>query len=635
MDSASYGKLYRESIKDPGGFFARMAREMLVWDEMFTEAHEEDGDYSRWFINGRINACYNAVDVHAARTPEKKAFIYTGNDGSTEEMTYAALLERICCFANLFSRMGLSKGDCVSIYASNSPDVFCIILACSRLGLVANCVFGGFSSLVLASRIKVSDSKLLVTVDFLERGETTQAFYSQALEALRINADFGTELLVLNDRMAPEQTEFKTHWLSELALDSSFIRAVPVDSNHPIMYIFTSGSSGVAKGIVHCTAGYLLGTALTIRHCFNYTSEDLFFCTADIGWLAAGSHALYGPLLIGGTSVIFAGKPFWPSPLRLFDIISELRCTHFYTAPTVIRMLQKQIEEDHGLRSIYCQKRYDLSSLKAFGSVGEPLGLRSCEFIREFFGKEIPVVNTYWQTETGSIMLAPVVGSGDPSISCSVGVPFFGIRPRVVVGNKEAYRTAKANEKGALLFEGSWPARALTILKDHTRFISSYFSAFPGFFYTGDEAVVDKDGNHFILGRIDDIVNINGHRLSTAEVENVVSQCEGVSEAAVVPEEDPQTGQSICICVVAVEGACFDRLSSLIMQELRKKIGAVMRTGRIVRVRDLPKTRTGKIMRRLLRDILSKAQTGDTSSCSNPDVVPDIYRELHNRTCKT
>ncbi|KAM0677489.1 acetyl-coenzyme A synthetase 2 [Binucleata daphniae] len=668
--------MYEKSICNRDEFYSEQAKKLLTWDTMFEQVTYENFDTCefKWFIGGKLNACYNALDRHVKTNPKKIALIYDGNDGEKMTYTYQELLTNVLKVANLLKSKNLKMNDCVTIYMPVVPETFFVALACSRLGLIHNFVFGGFSSSSLAWRIEDSKSTFLITVDQIRRGDMKINFLENALEAAKeINEPIDILVFSMNSTKVC-QNENVIYYHNE-CLSDAFLPCVPVDSEYPLFYMYTSGSTGKPKGIVHTTGGYLLSTLLSTKYIFDFSENDVFFCTADMGWLAAGSHSLYGPLCLGGTTIVFGGTPVYPDYFRLFKIINDYGCTHLYTAPTVIRILLRHFKnmlcqgnQDYSEESI--KSKYPMKNLKIIGSVGEPLNYVAYQWYKTYFNN-LPIIDTYWQTESGAVMLCPMLGTSEKPMS--VGLPFFGMKPyivrdigdnevlygsqaknmnkyelmsensdnkeneskdetvsnvnrnineqdNIIIGNNgKKYIVCQKNEPGILIFKGQWPSVVRTILNDPERYKQSYWHVFNNFYYTGDMAICDNDGMYFIMGRSDDVLNVSGHRLSTTQIENVVSGIPGIVEVAVVPADDEITGQAIIIYALkSIDYEISDEtLAEKIKFNLRKKIGRIVHPKKILFVEDLPKTRTGKIMRRILRGVYSGNDYGDVSACAN------------------
>jgi acetyl-CoA synthetase len=595
-----YKKVYNMSINDPEKFIKEQAIELLHWDKLFTKVYDKETD--SYFKDGMLNACYNVLDRHYKNNPDKTAFICVSNDDEHTFVTYKELMDLVLQKAYFFRSIGLKKGDVVTFYGNNSLDFYSCVLACGRLGLVCHFVFGGYSSHMVGERLIDTNTKLVITLDHSERGEKSTFYFNIVNEAIR-NINYENHVLVFNKENILTDNGNIHLWSEVSKLPYDFVPCTSVNANDDFFVIFTSGSSGKSKGIVHSTAGFLFGIKMTIKLNFDYCGQDdqIFFSTADIGWLACFSHSIYGPLLWGGTSVVFVGIPFYPSYMRVFDIISRNKITHFYTAPTVIRMLQKYMQEnDLSVEDI--KKKYDLSSLRILGSVGELLNEGSLRFLESLTDNGIPIINTYWQTETGTIMISPLPLK-DSNIK-GVGVPTYLMKPRIAKIDPVTQEVVdcEINEKGILLFSYKWPSLAKTLLNDHQRYKETYLKMFPGYYYTGDEAVCDKDGNYSVLGRVDDVINVCGHRISTLEIENNLSSCKGISELAVVGLFDEITGQKVCLNVVLINGYDVKKVAEDIRKCLTRNFGKILRNYEVKFFDELPKTRTGKFMRRVLRE---------------------------------
>lgn len=678
-----YEKEYKRSVEEKEEFFAEQARALLTFSKDFARVQEvnEDEGRVRWFQGGMLNACYNAVDRHAEKHPDKPAIIFESDSGESKVLTYKALLAEVVKYANYIKSKGLVQGDTVAVYMPMIPEALIACLACARLGVAHTVVFGGFSADSLALRIEDSRAKLLVTVDYAERGGKALNYLENvhsALEILDRTPGHSMKNVLIVNRKEEEALRkeealkkivktIEIDLLTETAMDSTFLPCVEVDAENVLFHLYTSGSTGKPKGLSHSTAGYLLYAALTSLVCFDIKEDDVFFCTADLGWITGHTYVMYGPLALGITTVVFGSVPTHPDPLRLFRAVEKHRASHLYTAPTVIRLLQQtnpeytvarkdgKDEKDGKKRGIWAMfsknksdvfradkymkvypedsplRKMDLSSLRVLGSVGEPINRGAYIWFSMFFGDgRCPVVDTYWQTEAGGVMISPLpdVTKPKPESAC---FPFFGMSPVIMkkdVRDGEEVVEEKSGENGILLFKGYWPGIARTIVGNHRRYIGAYFKH-RGYFYTGDEACRESDGYFWVRGRVDDVINVSGHRLSTAEIESAVCSTEGVAEAAALGEEDELTGQSICLFVVhrATE-TDTDELQQRIRATLRKRIGAVVSPKRIVICPELPKTSTGKMMRRVLRKLLEGQDIGDISTCMNPDSIAQAKAKL-------
>jgi len=621
-----YRELYARSVDDPDGFWGDMAREHLEWITPFTSVRSggfADLDY-RWFDGGELNVSANCLDRHLGTWRRNKAaIIWESDDGRTRTYTYQQLHYEVSRFANVLKKKGVVKGDRIAIYLPMVPELPIAMLACARIGAIHSVVFGGFSATALRERIQDCSAKLLITADEGVRGGRKVALKAAADEALfecpSVEACIVVKRGVGDVDMEPNRD---TWWHQEIAVPE--VRkpcpAEPMGSEDPLFILYTSGSTGKPKGVLHSTAGYLLFTALSFKTVFDHRDEDVYWCTADIGWVTGHSYIVYGPLAAGATSLMFEGVPTYPDPGRFWAIVEKHRVNTFYTAPTAIRALQRHGEG--------WPARYDLSSLRLLGTVGEPINPEVWMWYHETIGKgERPIVDTYWQTETGGIIITPFPGA-TPLKPGSATVPFFGVVPEVV---REDGSRAEPGEGGYLTINEPWPG----ILRgtwgdfDKSRLRDTYFARFPGKYFTGDGARVDKDGDYWLLGRVDDVINVSGHRLGTAEIESALVSHEAVSEAAVVGYPHPVKGEGVYAYVVLRDGnIASDDLAKILSVHVRKLIGPIAKPDRIQFARDLPKTRSGKIMRRILRKLAAgetdPTALGDLSTLSDPKVVKDL-----------
>ncbi|CAR26758.1 ZYRO0C00682p [Zygosaccharomyces rouxii] len=629
-----YEKLYRESIDQPSEFFGNKARQFLNWFKDFDQVFIPDPrtgkpslNNNAWFLNGQTNACYNCVDRHALETPDKPAIIYeTDEPGQGYTLTYSELLEQVCQLAQVLRySMGVRKGDTVAVYMPMIPQAVISLMAIARIGAIHSVVFAGFSCNSLRDRINDADSHVVITTDETKRGGKIVETKRIVDDALKETPGVSNVLVYrrTNNPRVPRQVSRDLDWDGELRKYKGYCPCEPVDSEHPLFLLYTSGSTGTPKGVQHSTAGYLLSALLTMRYSFDTHREDVFFTAGDVGWITGHTYVVYGPLLYGCTTLVFEGTPAYPTYARYWDIIDQYKVTQFYVAPTALRLLKRAGDsfiEGHSLQS-----------LRALGTVGEPIAAEVWEWYSEKIGKnELPIVDTYWQTESGSHMLTPMAGGVTPMKPGSAGFPFIGI-DSCILDPTTGQELTKPLVEGVLAVRCGWPSFARTIWKDHDRFLDTYLKPYPGYYFTGDGAARDKDGYIWILGRVDDVVNISGHRLSTAEIESAVLDDAIVAECAVVGFNDDLTGQAVAAFVVlknksswstASEEELLDIKKHLILA-VRKDIGPFAAPKLIVLVDDLPKTRSGKIMRRILRKILAGEcdQLGDVSTLSNPGVV--------------
>ncbi|CAB4412971.1 unnamed protein product [Rhizophagus irregularis] len=613
-----YKKIYEESIKDPQAFWGKQAKELLHWHKPFETVLTgglEHGDVA-WFREGELNASYNCIDRHALANPDKVAIIHEADEpGNSRRITYGELLHEVSRLANTLKSLGLKKGDTVAIYMPMIPEAAVAFLACARLGLVHSVVFAGFSSEALRSRIIDASSKLVITADEGRRGGKTihtKKIVDVALEGC------STVEHVLVFRRTGSEVPFSAPrdlwWHEELEKHRPYCPPEIVNAEDPLFLLYTSGSTGKPKGVVHATAGYLLGAAITFKYTFDYQENDVYGCMADIGWITGHTYIIYGPLLNGATTVLFESTPVYPTASRYWEVVAQHKITQLYTAPTAIRLLRR-FGNDY-------VKGHDLSSLRIIGSVGEPINPEAWEWYYEVVGrKECSVVDTYWQTETGSIVLTPLPGA-TPMKPGSATFPFFGIEPAVL--EAETGKELEGNDvEGVLVIKKPWPSMARTVYNNHHRYMDTYLNVYKGYYFTGDGVGRDHDGFYWIRGRVDDVISVSGHRLSTAEIESALISHQSVAEAAVIGVHDDLTGQCVhAFCTLKPDQGGTD-VSELVLQ-VRKVIGPFAAPKKIYISSDLPKTRSGKIMRRVLRKIVSGEtnQLGDLSTLADPSIIP-------------
>lgn len=623
---AGYFDEHKMSLERRADFFGKKAEEMLTWDAPFTNVHNGLLYGAKWFEDGKLNACYNAVDRNAQKNPEKVGMIYSGNDGEVMVFTYRQILSRVCEVAAVLRKFNVEKGDCVTIYLPMSPEACFSALACARLGVIHNVVFGGYSSESLARRIDDSESRLLITCESAKRDTKNIKFFENASAAVRLLGKKTLQrILVFNSTSKSLAADVDVHYFSTEVQRDVFVECVSVEAEHPLFYLYTSGSTGKPKGIIHTTAGYLLYVSMTLKTCFDFQENDVMGCTADLGWITGHSYSMYAPLLLNGTTIIFGGSPLFPTEFRLFEMVDKHRVTHLYTAPTAIRVLKKVFAEK-GLGQDLISSNFDMSSLRFLGSVGEPINQEAYEWFSAAFGKgKAPIIDTYFQTETGGFMFTPIPGVSEYIPECAT-LPFFGFKAFIATKDSDENNVveAKQGELGVLLIQGAWPGMARGIMKDQERYRKSYFDKYPGFYFTGDEAFIDEKGYLWVRGRADDVLNVSGHRFSTAEIESAVCSDANVDEAAVVGVNDSTTGQAIHIFVVCHGNVAGKEIDSSIRATLRRKIGPIANPKGIIVCKSIPKTRTGKIMRRVLRGILMKETLGDVSTCANLDSIESL-----------
>ncbi len=610
-----YRKLAEEAERDPEGYWGARAREELDWKEPFTQVLEWKPPHARWFQGGKLNLTYNCLDRHLERRGEKVAIRYEGEPGDQRRITYRQLHEDVCRLANGLRSLGVKSGDRVGIYLPMVPEAAVAMLACARIGAVHSVVFGGFSAEALRDRMNDAGAKVLLTADGGFRKGAVVPLRKNMLEAIE-NIPSLEKVVILNRTGAPLTTGPKEiHW-EELVLEQS-TQCEPewVDSEHPLFILYTSGSTGKPKGVLHTTAGYALNVSLTTRWTFDLREDDVYWCTADVGWVTGHSYVVYGPLLNGATTVIYEGAPTTPGPDRFWDLIERHKVTILYTAPTAIRAFMR-LGTEH-------VEKHNLSSLRLLGSVGEPINPEAWMWYRSVVGKDrCPVVDTWWQTETGAIMIAPFPGA-TPTKPGSATLPLPGISARILdnLGQDVPQGTG-----GKLFITRPWPSMLRSIWGDAQRYADTYFSELPGMYFTGDGARQDADGYFWLMGRVDDVVNIAGHRLGTAEVESALVAEPRVAEAAVVGRPDELKGTALVAFVTLKKGVpVTGEIKQQLAAHVTKEIGAIARPDEIRFAEALPKTRSGKIMRRLLRDVAAGNQsTGDTTTLEDLSVMATL-----------
>jgi len=605
---AKYEELWEFANKDFEGFWQKQA-ENLHWDTAFNDVFKQEKDYHfKWFLGGTINACFNCVDRHLPSKADKVAIYWEGEPGDTRTITYTQLHKQVCKVANSFKRLGIKTGDVVTFYMPMVPELTIGVLACARIGVMHNVVFAGFSSDSLSSRLTDAKSRFVVTADGVFR-KGKKLPLKDTVDACHEACPWLEKVIVLERTGQYHSFNSATDitW-EDFIKDSSEICDAPgFDSEHPLFLLYTSGSTGRPKGILHTTAGYLLGSAVTSKYIFDLKDDDIYWCTADIGWITGHSYCIYGPLSLGITTLMYEGAPNTPDWGRFWQLIEKYKVSKFYTAPTAIRSFIKYGPE--------LPNKYDLSSLKLLGTVGEPINPEAWVWYQQTIGHgRCPIVDSWWQTETGSIMIAGLPGATNAKPG-SATKPFFGIVPQVV---DEKGEEVGPNKGGYLVLNKPWPSMMRTIYGNHDRFKAQYWEKVPGKYFTGDGARVDEDGDIWIMGRIDDVLNVSGHRLSTMEIESSLVSHETVAEAAVVGKPDELKGEAICCFVTLKNGVESKDLTQSLKQHVCDHIGALARPDNIIFTDTLPKTRSGKIMRRLLRDIASGRKiSGDTSTLEN------------------
>ena len=628
IDEAAYQAMYKRSLADPEGFWADMANEHVHWFRKWDKVADWrfDGDVGiRWFDGARVNVSYNCLDRHLDERGDKPAILWEGDaPGEERRITFRELHAEVCRFANVLKSRGVRKGDRVCVYMPMVPEAAVAMLACARIGAVHSVVFGGFSPDALRDRILDSDCRVVVTADEGPRGGRNVPLKGNTHQALESCPDTHTCIVVRRTGNEVPWREGRDLWYHEAMADASpDCPAEALDAEDPLFILYTSGSTGRPKGVQHSQAGYLLYTTLTFKYIFDYHEGDVFWCTADVGWVTGHSYVVYSPLSNGATTVMFEGVPNHPDFGRFWEICDKLGVNIFYTAPTAIRALMGQ--GDHFV------KRSGRKSIRVLGTVGEPINPEAWEWYYHVVGDaRCPIVDTWWQTETGGILITPLPGCTRLKPG-SATRPFFGVEPVLV--DPEGNELEGAAE-GALCVKRSWPGQMRTVFGDHERFVQTYFSTFEGLYMTGDGARRDEDGYYWITGRVDDVINVSGHRMGTAEVESALVLHPTVSEAAVVGCPHEIKGQGIYAYVTlnaGTEGS--DALKKELVGLVRKEIGPIASPDAIQFAPGLPKTRSGKIMRRILRKVAANeiADLGDTSTLAEPAVVDDIIENRLNR----
>jgi acetyl-CoA synthetase len=623
---AEYERIYKWSVENPEDFWAKMAEEHISWYKKWDKVWDWDFEkpYIKFFINGKLNASYNCLDRQiTSATRNRAAIIWEGDDGSYKTYTYQQLYIEVNRFANVLKKNGAKKGDRVTIYLPMIPELPIAMLACARIGAIHSVVFGGFSPTSLRDRIQDCRSSMVITADNGLRGSKLVPLKTNADEALK-ECPTVEKMIVVNRAGKAEMQPGRDIWWHE-ALNApdikNYCEPEVMDAEDPLFILYTSGSTGKPKGVLHTTGGYMLYTNLTFKWIFDYHEEQTHFCTADIGWVTGHSYIVYGPLSAGATSLMFEGIPTYPNAGRFWDIVDKHQVNIIYTAPTAIRALMREGEQ--------WVTSHDLSSLKLLGTVGEPINPEAWMWYYTYVGKEkLPIVDTWWQTETGGILITPLPGAMTLKPG-SATRPFPGVFPRVV---KEDGSPAGANEGGYLIIEKPWPGilRGTYGDPENKRIKEVYFSRFIGKYLTGDGARVDGDGDYWLMGRIDDVINISGHRLGTAEVESALVSYESVSEAAVVGFPHEIKGEGIYVYVTLKEGIQpTEELKKILVAHIRKEIGPIASPDKLQFAPGLPKTRSGKIMRRILRKIAAGEvdELGDTSTLADPSVVDNLVKE--------
>ncbi|WP_276719750.1 acetate--CoA ligase [Pseudooceanicola nitratireducens] len=632
VDAAKYAEMYKASVSDPDTFWGDEARKRLDWTKPFTKVKNTDftlGQVSiKWFEDGELNVAANCIDRHLATRGDQTAIIFEPDDPKdpAQHITYAQLHDNVCRMANVFKAQGVSKGDRVVIYLPMIPEAAYAMLACARIGAIHSVVFAGFSPDALANRVNDSEAKVVITADTAPRGGRRTALKSNADAAL-LHCKDSVKCLVV------KHTGDQTTWTegrdvdvkAEMAAASADCPAEPMNAEDPLFILYTSGSTGKPKGVVHCSGGYLLYASMTQQLTFDYHDGDIFWCSADVGWVTGHTYIIYGPLANGATTLMFEGVPTYPDASRFWQVCEKHKVNQFYTAPTAIRALMGQ--GDSFVEGI------DLSDLKVLGTVGEPINPEAWNWYNDKIGKgKLPIVDTWWQTETGGHMITPLPGA-TPTKPGSATTPFFGVQP-VVLEPTSGEEIAETKTEGVLAIKDSWPGQMRTVWGDHERFEKTYFSDYKGYYFAGDGCRRDEDGYYWITGRVDDVINVSGHRMGTAEVESALVAHAKVAEAAVVGYPHDVKGQGIYCYVTLMNGQePSDDLKKELRTWVRTEIGPIASPDLIQWAPGLPKTRSGKIMRRILRKIAENdyGALGDTSTLADPSVVDDLIENRMNR----
>ena len=613
-----YEDLYNQSIKNPSEFFGKLAKNDLHWIKGFETTHNKKFSDAKWFEGGKINVSQNCIDRHLDDHANKTALIWEGDDpNDSNELSFQELHDEVCKFANVLKDLGIKKGSRVCIYMPMIVEAAFAMLACTRIGAVHSVVFGGFSPESLKDRILDADCKIVITADEGLRGSKKVPLKTNVDEALKSCPDVTNTLVVRRTGGEISWDDKRDVWYDELSKNAeTSCEPEPMDSEDPLFILYTSGSTGKPKGVLHTTAGYLLGAHLSFKYLFGIRSEDKYWCTADVGWITGHTYILYGPLSNGATTLMFEGVPTYPSASRCWEICDKHQINIFYTAPTAIRALMAQ-----GDGPVLTTKR---NSLRILGTVGEPINPEAWDWYYSVVGQsKCEIIDTWWQTETGSVLISPIAGI-TPTKPGSATLPFFGVKPALY---DEHGNSLEGSCSGNLVIEQSWPSQIRSIYGDHQRMIDTYFSMYPDIYFTGDGARRDDDGYYWITGRVDDVLNVSGHRLGTAEIESALVLHSKVAEAAIVGFDHPIKGQAIYAFVTLMTGEDFnDELSNELKQFVSKEIGSIARPELIQNAPGLPKTRSGKIMRRILRKIAEDDLTnlGDTTTLADPSVVDSL-----------
>ena len=629
INEEKYLELYKWSLEDPEAFWKEQGQR-LDWFKPYTTAKNTSFDKGhvdiKWYEDGQLNASYNCIDRHLKDKADKVALIWEGdNPEAVEHITYQKLHDEVCKLANGLRKLGVKKGDCVAIYMPMTPQAIYAMQACARIGAVHSVVFGGFSPSAIADRIKNSNAKVVITSDQGRRAGNVVPLKANVDEAVSQDSVTSIEHVIVHQLTGGEvDWNEKDVWWHELVADeATSCEPEVMDAEDPLFILYTSGSTGQPKGVVHTTGGYLVYTSLTHEYVFDLKEDDVFWCSADVGWITGHSYIAYGPLANGCTQVLFEGVPTYPTAGRMGEVVDKHKVSILYTAPTAIRALMAKGDEPTASSN--------RESLRILGSVGEPINPEAWSWYYEQIGNsQCPIVDTWWQTETGGMMITPLPGATQMKPG-SATRPFFGIAPALFDAEGNAL---EGEAEGNLVILDSWPAQARTVYGDHERFEQTYFSAYPGVYFTGDGCRRDEDGYYWITGRVDDVLNVSGHRLGTAEIESALVAHEAVAEAAVVGYPHEIKGQGIYVYLTPNDGVSItDELTKEVRNHVRKELSPIASPDMIQWSPGLPKTRSGKIMRRILRKIAANEhqQLGDTSTLADPTVVEELIENRLNR----
>ena len=619
-DMDEYKDLYNQSITNPSKFFGDLASNDLEWIEDFDQVHNDEFSNAKWFEGGKTNVSLNCIDRHLDKHADKTALIWEGDDPKdSRELTYQELHDEVCKFSNTLKNLGVVKGARVCIYMPMIVEAAFAMLACSRIGAVHSVVFGGFSPESLKDRILDADCRIVITADEGLRGGKKVPLKANVDKALEGCPDVKNTLVIKRTGGDISWNSSRDVWYEEASKEvAATCEVEPMDAEDPLFILYTSGSTGKPKGVLHSTAGYLLGAHMSFKYLFGIKPEDKYWCTADVGWITGHTYILYGPLSNGATTLMFEGVPTYPTASRCWEICDKYDISIFYTAPTAIRALMAQGDEP-----VLKTKR---NSLRILGTVGEPINPEAWDWYYRIIGQsKCDIIDTWWQTETGSVLISPIAGI-TPTKPGSATLPFFGVKPALY---DEKGKTLDGPNSGNLVIERSWPSQIRSIYGDHERMIDTYFSMYPNIYFTGDGARRDEDGYYWITGRVDDVLNVSGHRLGTAEIESALVLHTKVAEAAVVGFDHPIKGQAIYAFVTLMVGEEFNaELNNELKQFVSKEIGSIARPELIQNAPGLPKTRSGKIMRRILRKIAEGDLTnlGDTTTLADPSVVESLIQ---------